>query len=197
MTSTRKSLANKRNASLSTGPRTLGGKLRSSRNAFRHGLATSVVNHNTLGIDRLARALVANSNDYGRIQRAQVVAEAHFDLARIRGARAEVLAKICDFEGCSKEESLGAMRCLGRIDRYERRTRSKLRKSLRQFLETGSETPNPAIRRTNPTLGCETGRTNPTQNRLEGRMLRIDGRGRGSRRPSTGRALRQQAGFTK
>lgn len=37
MSSIRKAVANKLNASLSTGPRTLGGKLRSSRNAFAMG----------------------------------------------------------------------------------------------------------------------------------------------------------------
>lgn len=44
------------NASLSIGPRTLGRKLRSSRNAFRHGLATSVINHTAPSIDRFISA---------------------------------------------------------------------------------------------------------------------------------------------
>lgn len=141
MTSTRKSLANKRNASLSTGPRTLGGKLRSSRNAFRHGLATSVVNHNAGAIDHLARALALHSNDYCRIELARVVAESHFDLARIRAARTEVLARMGDLERCSSDGISDAVSALERIARYERRTRSKLRKGLSALLQSGCDAP--------------------------------------------------------
>ena len=43
MTSERKIQANRCNAQLSTGPRTVAGKLRSRRNAFRHGLAAQTV----------------------------------------------------------------------------------------------------------------------------------------------------------
>jgi hypothetical protein len=42
-TSTAKALANRRNATLSTGPRTLAGKLASSRNAQRHGILAAAV----------------------------------------------------------------------------------------------------------------------------------------------------------
>ncbi len=42
-TSTAKALANRRNATLSTGPRTLAGKARSSRNAQRHGILAAAV----------------------------------------------------------------------------------------------------------------------------------------------------------
>lgn len=43
MSSTAKALANRRNATLSTGPRTLAGKLASSRNAQRHGILAAAV----------------------------------------------------------------------------------------------------------------------------------------------------------
>jgi hypothetical protein len=42
-TSNAKALANRRNASMSTGPRTLAGKARSSRNAQRHGIRAAAV----------------------------------------------------------------------------------------------------------------------------------------------------------
>lgn len=73
MTSTRKAAANKRNASLSTGPRTLGGKQRSSLNSYRHGLATPIAKHTSaaVNIDRLATVLAAYSNDYWRIEKAR------------------------------------------------------------------------------------------------------------------------------
>jgi len=136
MSSNRKAVANKLNASLSTGPRTLGGKLRSSRNAFRHGLATSVSNdlNAAIGIDRLARALAKHSNDYLRLEKASVVAEAYFDLARIRAARADVLAKIGGFIGCSNRDAVLTVGTLEKIARYERRTRSKLKKGIKDLM---------------------------------------------------------------
>lgn len=140
MTSHRKSLANKRNASQSTGPRTLGGKLRSSKNAFRHGLATPLTNDAAVanGIDRLAASLATHSNDYERRDKAIIVSEAHFDLARIRLARSEVLARIGSLESGSRSEILGAVNALERIGRYEQRTRSKLRKGLSALLQSAS-----------------------------------------------------------
>jgi len=137
MTSTRKAAANKRNASLSTGPRTLGGKQRSSLNSYRHGLATPIAKHTSaaVNIDRLATVLAAYSNDYWRIEKARVVAESHFDLARIRAARAEVLWRVGGFENCVGDELDQALSALEKIARYEQRTRSKLRQALIAMFE--------------------------------------------------------------
>jgi hypothetical protein len=136
MTSTRKAASNKLNASLSTGPRTLEGKMRSSRNAFRHGLATSLINDANVAasIDRLTRTLAAQSNDHGHVEKAQVVAEAQFDLARNRAARSEVLARIEGLESGANSDMSCAVNALEKIGRYERRTRSKLRKGLIDLL---------------------------------------------------------------
>src|SRR5205814_8669821 len=59
MTSARQFEANRRNAALSTGPRTKAGKLRSSHNAFKHGLAIgSHANARALpAVEMLARAI--------------------------------------------------------------------------------------------------------------------------------------------
>jgi len=137
MISTRKAAANKRNASLSTGPRTLGGKLRSRHNSRRHGLATPVGNDPTaaLNIDRLARALAAYSNDYWRIEKARLVAENYFDLMRIRAARAELVWRIGGFEDGIDFDLNRAASAFEKIARYEQRTRSRLRRGLRAMLE--------------------------------------------------------------
>jgi aspartate aminotransferase-like enzyme len=137
MTSTRKAAANKRNASMSTGPRTLGGKLRSSHNAFRHGLASPIARDPSAAanIDRLATVLATYSNDHWRIEKARGVAESHFDLARIRAARAEVLWRIGGFENCVGDELNRALNALEKIARYEQRTRSRLRGCLEAMLD--------------------------------------------------------------
>lgn len=76
-----------------------------------------------------------------RIELARVVAESHFDLARIRVARTEVLARIGDLECCSSDGTSDAISALERIARYERRTRSKLRKGLSALLQSGCDAP--------------------------------------------------------
>ena len=137
MTSPRKAAANKRNASLSTGPRSLGGKLVSSHNSYRHGLATPIANDPNAAskIDRLANILAAHRNDYWRIEKARVVAEGYFDLARIRSARDEVLWRVGDLEGGADGDLNRAVNAIEKIGRYEQRTRSKLRRAIRALLE--------------------------------------------------------------
>lgn len=137
MTSPRKTAANKRNASLNTGSRSLGGKLVSSHNSYRHGFATPIANDPNAAskIDRLANLLAAHSNDYWRIEKAQVVAESYFDLGRIRSARDEVLWRIDGLEDCPDRDLNRAVNAIEKIARYEQRTRSKLRHALRAMLE--------------------------------------------------------------
>ena len=125
------------NASLSTGPRTLGGKLRSSHNSYRHGLATPIANDPNVAsnIDRVASVLAAHSNDHWRIENARVIAESYFDLARIRSARDEVLWRVGGLEGGADRDLNRAVNAIEKIARYEQRTRSKLRQALRAMLE--------------------------------------------------------------
>jgi hypothetical protein len=116
----------------------LGGKLRSSHNSYRHGLSTSIANDPNVAsnIDRLAGVLAAHSNDYWRIENAQVIAESYFDLVRIRSARDEVVWRIGGLEGGADRELNRAVNAIEKIARYERRVRSKLRRALRVMLET-------------------------------------------------------------
>ena len=84
MISERKLAANRRNASRSSGPRTLRGKSRSSRNALRHGLAVPLSNDpaRLFEIEQLAKILSASSNDLLCQDEARELAECHFDLRK-------------------------------------------------------------------------------------------------------------------
>ena len=82
MTSAAKIAANRRNARFSTGPRSLAGKMRSRRNAFRHGLAMAVTADLGFGdqIAALTAALVAETSPAGQREAAQAIAHATLGL---------------------------------------------------------------------------------------------------------------------
>ncbi|MCJ9706005.1 hypothetical protein [Bradyrhizobium sp. SHOUNA76] len=82
MTSVRQIEANRRNATRSTGPKTAGGKTRSSRNALRHGLARSAVSDPA----EAANLAVAITSRLGH----QVSPEAAMALARSKLARLQI-----------------------------------------------------------------------------------------------------------
>jgi hypothetical protein len=86
--------ANRRNAALSTGPRSKAGKARVARNAVRHGLAVPLTSLHTFDatVERLAILLVGDSASDERLDRARYVAEAQVDLIRVRRARDTLLA---------------------------------------------------------------------------------------------------------
>jgi hypothetical protein len=130
--SDRKLKANKRNASLSTGPRTLGGRLRSRNNALRHGLATRIDSDSAAlqNIERLAGILAGFSNDFWRSEHARTIAECYFDMQRIHAARTAVLQRIGELEAADTAKHTLAARAVEKINRYERRVLSKRRKAL-------------------------------------------------------------------
>ena len=76
MTSERQIAANRLNAQKSTGPRSRAGKLRSRRNALRHGhTAETVLNHTEDPVEYRAfeRAIIADFRPARTIERALVV----------------------------------------------------------------------------------------------------------------------------
>jgi hypothetical protein len=93
MTTARRSKANRANARASTGPKTAGGKARSGRNAFRHGLSIPFWYDCALAAE--ARALAQNiAGDNASpvlLPFAQQVAEAQIDLVRVRKGRLDLL----------------------------------------------------------------------------------------------------------
>ena len=94
MTTDRKIKANRANARASTGSKTAGGRARTARNAFRHGLSLTACSDPALSeeVEALARE-IAGPGANARIQElARRVAEAQTDLRRVRYARHQLLS---------------------------------------------------------------------------------------------------------
>jgi hypothetical protein len=127
MTTERQIVANRQNAKKSTGPRSAAGKVRSSRNAYRHGLSVPSGNIEPFAQDvlELARAL---SPSLDHASAAYNAAEAQIDLLRAQNAVATRINKVSDLT----ELSQFAADLLG-LERYERRASSRRNKALREI----------------------------------------------------------------
>jgi hypothetical protein len=87
--------ANRANARASTGPKSTHGRMRSARNALRHGLSLPVYADQALSeeVEALARE-IAGVDASAEIQElAQRIAEAQSDLRRVRDARHQLLSQ--------------------------------------------------------------------------------------------------------
>src|SRR6266705_691509 len=74
------------------------GKVRASRNAYRQGLAVSVLNDPAVSaeVERLARAIVGKRSDPYELLQARIIAEAEFDLLRVRTTRANMIDSVAE-----------------------------------------------------------------------------------------------------
>jgi hypothetical protein len=126
---TRKIESNTRNASRSTDPRTMAGKLCSRKNALRHGLAAPIEQSD--GIDDLAAILAEGDEGCCRTQQSRVIAECHFDLQRIQAARYDVLLMVENFDIGNSVDLERALVAMEKINRYETSTLSKRRRVLK------------------------------------------------------------------
>ena len=99
MASERQIAANRLNARKSTGPRSRAGKRRASRNAYRHGLASSRKPDAATArkLERLARQIAGDSNSEIILELARSAAEAEFDLARARVASVALINRVSAF----------------------------------------------------------------------------------------------------
>ena len=123
--------ANRANAKRSTGPKTTAGKLKSSRNAYRHGLSCS------LRLDQLtsaraaamAQALIGEDPNEEKLGSAGEFAAAQLELQQIRSLRADLMAKV-DLH----QPDLREIQRLVALDRYERYAHTKRRRGSGEVL---------------------------------------------------------------
>ena len=139
MATDRQIAANRRNGVLSRGPKTAAGKARSSRNALKHGLAIPITRDRAtaLKIRRAARQM-SPSPAGDAIRNAQIAAEAHFELERVRAAFWVAFARMSISHTCGtgSEKSAVPIRTLvdlNKLDRYERRAFARRRRALRDL----------------------------------------------------------------
>jgi hypothetical protein len=122
--------ANRANAMRSTGPKTAAGRLKSSRNAFRHGLSGhlgfDVVT--SAKIDAITHTLAGDKATEDQIASAAAFARAQVEVLRIRSIRTDMLDKV-DLKDCNPRE----LRRVASLDRYERCALTKRRKASVKF----------------------------------------------------------------
>jgi len=135
--SDRQQNANRRNAQKSTGPRSAGGKARASKNAYRHGFAARKGPDEIFAkqVGRLARRLSRDSDSIMTLSYAMAAAEAEITIARLRQTKVEVIEKITNAFYTGTPETIRQMvPQLTVLDQYEKQTRSRRNRALRQLI---------------------------------------------------------------
>jgi hypothetical protein len=96
MATERQIAANRRNARKSTGPRSHAAKERSSRNAYRHGLSSSLSSNAAIAkwLDEFAHKIAGDSNSTIVLEHARTAAQAEFDLTRVRHAKVALIQRV-------------------------------------------------------------------------------------------------------
>jgi hypothetical protein len=123
MASERQIAANRRNARKSTGPRSGAGRKRVGRNAYRHGLSSSITSNAAVAkqLEKLARRIAGNTEDANIIERARTIAQAELDLARVRRAKVATIARVLAFGSLDPPQASSstsqAIRLLNSIER--------------------------------------------------------------------------------
>jgi hypothetical protein len=126
MTSSEKQAANRRNAKRSTGPRTVRGSVRSA--TLKHGLSSALDPFAATEVRDLAARFAAE----GIVAEALPLAEASYDLRRIRAIRDKLV--FVAMMPSSPEDRSTSISNLSRLERYERRARSRLVAALRALV---------------------------------------------------------------
>jgi hypothetical protein len=149
VSSARKIAANRANARGSTGPKTAQGRTRAARNALRHGLNVPIYSDPAITeeLDMLARE-IAGAEAHAEVRGlARGVAEAYFDLRRVRLARHRHLVDALRADAQTDVASpldIGAgkfaltasqTKKLLAMDRYEGGARLRLKSAIQAFDE--------------------------------------------------------------
>jgi hypothetical protein len=122
--------ANRANAKRSSGPKTVAGRLTSSRNSYRHGLSLplSADPQRQAKIERLATTIAGTEPTEQQLVAAMMVAEAQVDIIRIRTKRAETTPTLAE-----AILNQNAVRNLCALDRYERLAMRRRKLASRRF----------------------------------------------------------------
>jgi hypothetical protein len=130
MASEKQILANRANALKSTGPRSAAGRMRSSLNAYRHGLSLPMTSdpQAQAEIEAVAQAIAGATASEDKLRAAKAFAEAQFDLKRIRDTR--LAAAPVALEGMRDPRVMSG---LAALDRYERLALSRRKLAVRRF----------------------------------------------------------------
>jgi hypothetical protein len=130
MASTKQIAANRANAKRSTGPNTKRGRLQSSRNAFQHGLSGPLnMDEATLStIEAIARLLLDKFDRGQESLAAKQFAETQLELLRVRCVRNELMISLS-----AQPYSLGRLKQMLSLDRYERCALSKRKKATQEL----------------------------------------------------------------
>jgi hypothetical protein len=128
MASKRQIEANRSNAGRSTGPRTVEGKARSSRNALSHGLSCTTSNK------RLGTGGLAATTFLQTVQAPDpsALVSVELELSQIRRVRADILEAILQSLDVQKLDSLR------RLNRYDRAAFARQKRLLRALCEQTS-----------------------------------------------------------
>jgi len=139
VTSAARIAANRANARKSTGPKTVAGKARVSRNAQRHGLSRPLFCEGafTPHVEALAREIAGQDACGERLALACNIAAAQLDFARIRIAKRD-LQDAANFGSTDAQYPCdwSALTPLERLDRYEQRVVTRRRRAIREFCKT-------------------------------------------------------------
>ncbi len=134
MASKRQIEANRTNAKRSTGPKTIVGKARSSRNARRHGLSRWQP-EDTAGSEAIANAIRAELGDPSGQPAAQALAQVRLRLSNIRDARRRLLEALMECPEHKQVKRLAGLEC------YEKAARAAQRRSLKCLREHATCSP--------------------------------------------------------
>jgi hypothetical protein len=141
MSSDRKITANRINAKKSTGPRTLRGKLQSSRNAWRHGLAAATNPEPTVSTDvkRMAKVICGDQHANPELYDVAVtIARWQMVLLKVRAARIAAIEgqRMTDSKLHRLEQlvpDVPTEEAWAQLGRYERRALSRRNRAIRMF----------------------------------------------------------------